>query len=347
MNQKIDGKVDVYFEDLPCPHCSLPINTLHQRPRQKNLTPLNDPGVLVTNIIGFKHKKSIEYALSFAFFNSRLPIMIKRILVPIDFSGGSAAALRYAEAFATAVGARAVKAIHVFTPQTASGDAVVMPPMGELMDQRDAAMAEFLSGIPIPEGVERTSELLLGFAADKIIEESENFDFIIMGATGETDLLEEVFGSVSSAVASKAECPVLLVPGKAEFCPYDHILYASNSLSLSRRAVLEFMDFNELFNARVHFVHVNDEEGAHEGRRESLFAPLFNNPEPEFAFEIKEVTADTVQDGLVEYLRAHKVELAVMVTKQRGFWSKLFHHSEVRQMVLHPETPMLILHLED
>jgi nucleotide-binding universal stress UspA family protein len=256
--------------------------------------------------------------------------MIKRILVPIDFSGGSAAALRYAEAFAAAVGASSVKAIHVFTPQTATGDAMVIPPMGELMDQRDTALGEFL-----------------GFAADKIIKQSEDFDFIIMGATGETDLLEEVFGSVSSAVASRAECPVLLVPGKAKFCPYDHILYASNNLSLSRRAVLEFMDFNELFNARVHFVHVNDEEGAHEGRRERLFAPLFNNPEPEFAFEIKEVTAETVQDGLVEYLRTHKIELAVMVTKQRGFWSKLFHHSEVRQMVLHPETPMLILHLKD
>jgi nucleotide-binding universal stress UspA family protein len=273
--------------------------------------------------------------------------MIKRILVPIDFSGGSAAALRYAEEFAVTVGAGNVKVIHVFTPQTASGDAVIIPPMGELMDQRDTAMGEFLTSIPSPEGVKRTSELLLGFAADKIIEESENFDFIIMGATGETDLLEEVFGSVSSAVASKADCPVLLVPGKATFRSYEHILYASNSLSLSRRAVLEFMDFNELFNARVHFVHVNDEEGAHEGKRERLFAPLFNNPEPEFAFEIKEVNAESVQDGLVDYLRTHKIELAVMVTKQRGFWSRLFHHSEVRQMVLHPETPMLILHLED
>lgn len=273
--------------------------------------------------------------------------MIKHILVPVDFSGGSAAALRYAEEFAAVVGAQSVKVIHVFTPQTASGDAVVVPPMGELMDQRDTALGKFLEAIPAPTGVKRTSELLLGFAADKIIEESDSFDCIIMGATGETDLLEEVFGSVSSAVANKAECPVLLVPGKAEFRPYDHILYASNSLSLSRRAVLQFMDFNDLFNARVHFVHVNDEEGTQAGQRERLFAPLFNNPEPEFAFEIKEVTADSVQDGLVDYLKTNKIELAVMVTKQRGFWSNLFHRSEVRQMVLHPETPMLILHLEE
>ena len=159
-------------------------------------------------------------------------------------------------------------------------------------------------------------------------------------------IFEEVFGSISSEVAQNAECPVLLVPRQAVFRDYDHILYASNSLSLSREAVLKFREFNRLFHARVHFVHINEEDGEHKpGQRERLFAPLFNNPEPEFAFEIDEVTADTVQEGLMTYLKAHPIQLAVMVTRHRGFWANLFHHSDTRQMVLHPETPLLVLHL--
>lgn len=273
--------------------------------------------------------------------------MIKKILVPVDFSLGSAAALRYAEAFAVFTRATEVKVIHVFSPQVATGDAIVVPSMGELMDQRDEAFGKFLEGIPSPEGLARKSELLLGFAADKIIQHSEGYDLVIMGSTGDADLLEEVFGSISSEVSQNANCPVLLVPNRAEFKDYENILYASNSLSLSRRAVLQFRDFNELFNARVHFVHINDEEGQHEGKRESLFAPLFNNPDPEFAFEIQEVTADSVQEGLVEYLQSKPIELAVMVTKQRGFWANLFHSSETKQMVMHPETPLLVFHLEE
>jgi len=273
--------------------------------------------------------------------------MIKRILVPVDFSKGSAAALRYAEAFAAFTKATEVKVIHVFTPQVATGDTLVVPPMGELMDQRDERFRQFLADTPMPEGVMRNSELLLGFAADKITEHGEDFDLIIMGSNGEADLLEEVFGSVSSSVSQNAHCPVLLVPGQAVFKEYNNVLYASNSLSLSRRAVLQFMDINDLFHARVHFVHINDEEGMHEGKRESLFAPLFNNPDPEFAFEIEEMTADSVKEGLVNYLKAHPIELAVMVTKHRGFWGRLFHHEEVPRSVLHPTTPMLVLHLED
>lgn len=273
--------------------------------------------------------------------------MIKRILIPVDFSPASAAALRYAESFAAFTQAAEVKVVHVFTPQVATGDVLVIPPMGELMDQRDEAFNKFLAKIPAPEGLTRKSELLLGFAADKIIGQSADFDLVIMGCTGETDLLEQVFGSIASEVSQNAECPVLLVPDRAVFKEYNNILYASNNLSLSRRAVLQFRNFNELFHARVHFVHINDEEGQHEGKRESLFAPLFNNPEPEFAFEIQEVTADSVQEGLVEYLQAKPIELAVMVTRQRGFWASLFHSSSTKQMVLHPETPLLVLHLED
>jgi nucleotide-binding universal stress UspA family protein len=273
--------------------------------------------------------------------------MIKHILVPIDFSACAAAALRYAEAFAVFTRAAEVKVIHIFTPETATADTIMVPTMSELMDLRDEQMTKFLSAIPVPEGITRKAELLLGFPADKIVEQSENFDLIIMGATGDTDLIEDVFGTVSSAVSQKAECPVLLVPNQAKFSEYENILYASNNLSLSRRAVLQFRDFNELFHARVHFVHINDDEGAHKGKRESLFAPLFNNPEPEFAFEIQEVRADSVQEGLIDYLKARPIELAVMVTKQRGFWERLFHHSETRQMVLNPETPLLVLHLPD
>jgi len=273
--------------------------------------------------------------------------MISRILVPVDFSAASTSALRYAEALAANIGIAEVKAIHVFTPQMASADSLMVAPVGQLMEERDQRMEEFLAGIDSPAGVVRQHELLLGFAADKIVEHSADFDLVVMGATGETDLLEELFGSVSSAVSQRANCAVLLVPGKARFADFNNVLYASNSLSLSRRAVLKFMDFNELFNARIHFVHVNDEEGEHAGQREALFAPLFNNPDPEFSFEINEVTADTVQEGLVDYLQNNSIDMAVMVTRQRGFWERLFHFSETRQMVLHPTTPLLILHVEE
>ena len=271
--------------------------------------------------------------------------MIAKILVPVDFSNGSAAALQYAEGLAATVKAVEVKAIHIFTPQTASADAVTALPVGELMENSDQAMRKFLEGVPTKPGVNRTSELLLGFAADRIVEEAKEFDLIVMGASGETDLLEEVFGTVSSTVVENATCPVLLVPNMAKFSNYRTMLYASNNLSLSRRAVLEFREFNDLFHARVHFVHVKEDEDDADLNRQAIFSKLFATPDPSFSFDIREIEAASVQDGLKAYLDQHQIDLAVMVTKRRGFWGKLFHHSDTKQMILHPSTPLLVLHL--
>ncbi len=266
------------------------------------------------------------------------------MLVPIDFSAGSASALRYAEALAVSIGVKVVKAIYVFTPQTASADAISAMPVGELMDQSEKSMQHFLNDIPVPKGIHRSRELLLGFAADKILDESKNFDLIVLGASGSSDLLEEVFGSVSSNVVEKATCPVLLIPREARFSNYGNILYASNNLSLSRRVVLKFREFNELFHARVHFVHVKEENDRKPLDRQEIFSKLFATPDPSFSFDIREVEAGSVQEGLVAYLERHPIDLAVMVTKRRSFWSRLFNHSDTRQLVLHPSTPMMVMH---
>lgn len=270
--------------------------------------------------------------------------MFNRILVPVDFSPNATAALAYAQRFAAAMQAKAINVVHVFTPQTASASAIYVPPMETLMQQRDEQLATFIADHPAPAGLTQNAELLLGFAADKIVEESESFDLVIMGTNGEKGLLEQLFGSVSTTVAQKCSRPVLLIPPEANFHPYQHILYASNQLSISRAVEKSFRVLNQLFAARVHFVHVNDQSAPPEpGEREALFAPLFDIPDPEFAFELHEIQADTVHAGLTRYLKEQPIDLAVMVTRERSFWERLFQHSETQQMILHPRTPLLII----
>ncbi|MEL6142576.1 MAG: universal stress protein [Bacteroidota bacterium] len=272
--------------------------------------------------------------------------MIRRILVPIDLSDYSIVTIHYALAIAQVVEAKSIQVIHVFTPQT-TGDALTIPPVGQLMNDREEMLKQFVAKHAADTDLSVAAELKLGLAVDVIVEESNHFDLLVMGCQGETDLIEEVFGSVSSNVAQQAHCPALLVPKRATFADYRNIMYASDNISLSRRAVLKLMDFTELFHARVHFVHVNDGSPRNTGDREKLFAPLFSNPNPEFPFEIAEVEADSVHEGIKSYLNQHPIDLSIMVTRKRGFWARLFHRSETKQFALHPETPLMVFHLED
>lgn len=273
--------------------------------------------------------------------------MFQRILVPTDFSATASTAFDYALHTAHFIDAKQLDLVHVFTPQTAP-NAVVIPPVEELMADRREALQSFLDKHETPRDLTIRTEMQLGFAAEEIVEMSSEYDLIIMGVTGESGMLENVFGSVSSTVAQKAHCPVLLVPAQARFREYRHILYASNDLSMSREAVLRLINFNDLYRARIHFVHINENDGeSFRGEREKLFATLFSGPDPEFAFEITELQSDSVESGLQEYIQNHPIDMAIMVTRHRGFWSSFFHRSETKRMALHPEVPIMVFHMPE
>ena len=273
--------------------------------------------------------------------------MIRRILVPVDFSEVSENALSYAEGLAQHINVTELKVVHVFTPQT-TADAISIPPVNRLMEERQRVFDEFLAERTSNTGLVHEGELVLGFAAEEIIQLSPKYDLIVMGTTGNSDLLEQVFGSVSSSVAQKADCPVLLIPNGASFKEYKDLIYASNNISLSRRAVLKLMDFNELFHAMVHFVHVIvDDKTDYLEERDKLFAPLLNNPNPEFKFDINELEADSLHGGLNKFIEENPVDMAIMVTKQRGFWARLFHRSAAKELTFNTKIPLMVFHIED
>jgi nucleotide-binding universal stress UspA family protein len=134
----------------------------------------------------------------------------KTILVPIDFSESSDAALDWATVLARDTGATLLL-IHVETvPLTTGGGeyiyAIPEPPTQELQE-RLAKVA------PKDPQVSVVRRLLAGDPADAIIRaaESENVDLIVMGTHGRRGITRLLMGSVAEAVVRRAPCPVLTV----------------------------------------------------------------------------------------------------------------------------------------
>lgn len=272
--------------------------------------------------------------------------MIRRILVPIDLSDYSTTTLLYAARLAKFIGAEQLHAIHVYTPDTPAG-ALSIPPITNMMADRENQLANFVKKQATALDISISHELCLGFAADEIVEQSKLFNLLIMGSQGENDIIEEVFGSVSSTVAQRAHCPTILVPKQAVFTNYRNIAYASSNLSLSKRAVMRLMQFNALFDAHIHFLHIHDEE---EDKRQlnaaSMKAILEEEADQGLSYEIAFIEAESVHQGLKKYLAEHDIDLSIIVTKKRSFWARVFQRSATKQLALHPITPLMVWHLE-
>jgi universal stress protein A len=143
--------------------------------------------------------------------------MFTRILVPIDFSAPSDAALEYARTVARRFGA-SLHLLHVADdPYRALYSAeVYVPEMEGLRDEilGDATdrLKDRLQSSDIRE-LDATAEAIIGTPAGSIVEYAgaHDIDLIVMGTHGRGGMSHLLMGSVAERVVRTAPCPVLTV----------------------------------------------------------------------------------------------------------------------------------------
>jgi universal stress protein A len=145
-----------------------------------------------------------------------MPPVITTILVPVDFSAGSDAAVEWAQAIAARFGAALVLLHVVDTTANAlvgSPGGVLAPPpppalYEELREEARRALAELGARAPgartlLREGTPRTEILAVA--------KEVGADLIVMGTHGRTGLAHLLFGSVAEYVVRHAPVPVFTV----------------------------------------------------------------------------------------------------------------------------------------
>jgi nucleotide-binding universal stress UspA family protein len=145
---------------------------------------------------------------------------IRRILVPVDFSTPSRAALDYAAEIATKLGAT-VDVIHVwqlpgFVPLGSgmSGAGVGELAMTDMIRQSaEEALAGFVDEARKRNVVVGSARTLAGAPTHAIVDAARagNYDLIVVGTHGRTGLPRVLLGSVAENVVRHAHCPVLAV----------------------------------------------------------------------------------------------------------------------------------------
>jgi universal stress protein A len=160
--------------------------------------------------------------------------LIRKILVPVDFSDCSLAGLTYAVKFAKDVGARIV-VLHVadlgpVMMTTACGD-YDSPAYVEAARRRSAdQMQAFLKRVN-SDGVRVDPSAVAGYCPTAIYEAAakQGADLIIISTHGRTGLRRAVIGSVAEGTVRTAACPVLVVPSfvnRSARRPGEHALEA-------------------------------------------------------------------------------------------------------------------------
>jgi nucleotide-binding universal stress UspA family protein len=129
--------------------------------------------------------------------------LIKRVVVPVDFSDASERAGMYAAVLARQLGA-SVHFVHAMeSPEGPRSDRAYWTARRRLVALSDRVAA----------GVERSSEIRQGDPTDAIIDAVIDYgaDLVVMSTHGRSGLSHLLMGSIAEHVIRSVPCPVLVV----------------------------------------------------------------------------------------------------------------------------------------
>jgi len=133
--------------------------------------------------------------------------MLARILVPLDGSPASLAALDHALSLAEREDAR-VELLHVDAPDT------IAAPAPDARREFERSFDEAFSIARDRVGDRASRRVVSGDPVRKIVETARDghYNLIVMGTHAEGTVKRIIWGSISKSVVERAPCPVLLVP---------------------------------------------------------------------------------------------------------------------------------------
>ncbi len=294
--------------------------------------------------------EELEVLFKSLFLSQKKNFPLRSIIVPTDFSKTARNAFDYAIQLSAAYKAE-LKVVHVLFPEWTDSQFYAPSAFSGFLEEKTFTLNNFIRQDPAMGGHIATlpkieKEVMVGFPSESIIQLSSapGTDMIVMGTTGDGDILEKIFGSVSTNVAQKAHCPVLLVPDGAAFKPYRKILYASNNHPGDAEMMDNVISFAGSFGTDIHYVHINGNPTSDYEVDLFRFEQAFKTGAPGVNFSMVQIESKDLLTALNRYAEENDIDLIVMSTTQRPFLKELFHKSVTKRMVFSTRIPLMVMH---
>ncbi|WP_086723592.1 universal stress protein [Streptomyces carpinensis] len=135
----------------------------------------------------------------------------RRVVVGVDGSPSSYAALRWAAGYARLVGG-VMEAIHAWDTQSVIGwTGPAIDPEFDLWQARERFTEELRNVIAYGHPVRLEEHLAEGDPSEVLIRASEGAELLVVGGRGRGGFARAMLGSVSQRCAQHAACPVVVV----------------------------------------------------------------------------------------------------------------------------------------
>lgn len=187
-----------------------------------------------------------------------------------------------------------------------------------------------------------TEDKLQMAVADAIKQNS--IDFVVMATKGATNSMEYLMGSHTlKVIKSNKKCPTLIIPDSHEFVVPNQIAFPTDyNRFYERQELRPLLKIADINNSKIRVVHINVEKSLsniQEYNMTMLKSYLEDNEYslhwlPNYAKKTEAITA---------FIEDLNIEMLAIITYKHNLFETIINEPVVKNLVLHPKVPMLII----
>lgn len=279
-------------------------------------------------------------------------LVMKKILIPTDFSENAWNATQFALAFFSNYDVNFVLA-HIEYPD-------ILPSAFETLSSY--ITGEMLPTSQVYQALENNKEKILEMSSLKdsniIIDHLEtsfneglkelinthDIDLIIMGTQGFSADKSKIIGTHAQSVITKVKCPVLVIPENARFSVPVNIAFPTDYNSIYKSKVLDTLTaITNLHNSSIKVIRIVNPKVAltqTQFKNRSYLKDYFKATNSSF----HRVNHLNFQEGLQEFIDSMHVDMVAIIAKNLNFFEMLLFKPSVVKMSYHTKIPFLVLH---
>lgn len=279
--------------------------------------------------------------------------MLKRILVPTDFSPTAERAFRYALELASRNGGTIIL-YHVYQPAE-SGFVDNMTRLKAYNDQMELDLVKELNrmaakyrqdfpAVTVSTVLGRTPIIdnVLGFA------EHNSIELIVMGTQGASGLKKSLVGTNASRIIEQSDLPVLLIPEKYEWKAPSSLVLATDYQPADKLALPLLNEFADAFDAGITITrlvsgHMTPDDTDLEKQRFNNYSELLQREMGNRQLNFKLIITSSVVDALEHLDEEIPYDLLTLVRRKKNFLQRFFFESFTRNMAYLTSHPFLMV----
>lgn len=290
-------------------------------------------------VLSYKNKQSLPLTIT----------IMKKILVPIDFSEQSMNAFKVAKGIAAKADAE-VLLLNVIEPYMPFTDLGYTSTEQDYISHLKETSTSHLKRIENDSDEVRVLTKVEIGSIFKVIKKyitDNEVDLVVMGTQGASGLEEVLIGSNTEKIVRTSACPVLTVRNTPDSFKVNALVFATNLQDEQIGAIKVLKNFQAFFGAHIHLVYVNTPNAflsSHEIKEQSKEFVKKAGLE-DYTLHVESDVNEEI--GVIHAAEELNADMIAMGTHQRKGLAHWFAGSIAEDVVNHANRPVLTFSLKN